>query len=198
MPASTGGLATQVLNYSRKPVVTIGGSIGQGDVDGALSRQVFLTPITPTATGADNVLAVFSLPANLFDEEGRGILIRAMGRLATNINTKQIKLIFNPSTAVVGSTVGTGGTTIADTGGVAGSNVGWVAEGVVYKTGALGSNTQYGQGGLVQHGATLIAGGIPSAPAAIESGPILVAVTGNATTTATDIELKLFEVIGLN
>jgi hypothetical protein len=75
--------------------------------------------VNPGATGADNVLAVFQLPANSLDQAGRGIAISASGGYAGNTNTKTVKIIVGPASAVVGSTVGTGGTTIASTGAVA-------------------------------------------------------------------------------
>src|ERR1700732_4483150 len=71
-----------------------------------LNKQNFAqaAPVNPGATGADNVLAVYSLPANTFDIAGRSISIRAMGSIATGTNNKTVKIIFNPATAVVGST----------------------------------------------------------------------------------------------
>ncbi len=197
MPASTGGLSTQVLNYSRKPVVTIGGSIGQGDADGALLRQVFATAQNPGATAADNVLAVFSLPALLFDEEGRGIMVRAIGDFGANGNTKTVKIILNPTAAVVGSTV-TGGTTVASTGAVLTNGSTFFIEGSMYKTGSLGSNTQLAIPGVINAGSVGVAPAAVAAMTAVESGAILVAITGNAATAVADIGLRLFEITGLN
>ena len=175
---------------------------GTGTVlsEGNLYRAQYLAAgaISPGATGADNVLAVYSIPANSFDVAGRGISITASGSFAANGNTKECKIIFNPSTAVVGSTVGTGGTTIADTGASSGNNVGWALYANVFKVGANGSNTQYAQETGTVVGATHGGMGVPVYPTATESGAILVAVTGNATTTATDIKLNFVEINAMN
>jgi hypothetical protein len=177
--------------------------LGTGAVarEGTIFRQNFAAAgVSPGATGADNVIAVFSLPGNSFDIAGRGISITAQGKLATNANTKQIKIYFNATTAVLGSTV-TGGTVIADTAAQTGSNVGWLLGANVYKIGAAASNTQYAQcdGGWV--GGTHLGGGasnLPMFPTAVESAAILIAVTGNCTTTATDIVLNSFVITALN
>lgn len=162
-----------------------------------LNKQFFAVaaPQNPGATAADNVLAVYSLPANTFDTAGRSIRVRACGSFANNANAKTVKLIFNPATAVVGSTVGTGGTTIATTGAFStAAAVAWVIEAEVFKTGAAGSNTQTSITTDIQIAATTPALSVPAASTAKENANILVAVTGNAATTATDIALILFEV----
>ena len=82
--------------------------------EGNIFRQVSSPGISPGATGADNVLAVFSLPANSFDIAGRGVNITAAGKFATTANNKTVRIYYNATTAVVGSTV-TGGTLVADT-----------------------------------------------------------------------------------
>lgn len=161
-----------------------------------LNKQFFpqATPKNPGATGADNVLAIYSLPANTFDIAGRSISIRAVGSLANNTNAKTIKLIFNATTAVVGSTV-TGGSTIASTGAfVTGVATGFSVEGEVFKTGVTGSNTQTGVNTYNMVGATSAVLLAPVAITATENKAILIAVTGNAATTATDIGLLLLEV----
>lgn len=147
---------------------------------------------SPGATGADNVLAVFSIPANSFDIAGRVLNIEALGTFANNTNSKRVKVIFNPSAAVVGSTV-TGGTTIVDTGA-------WTTTGLTYfnvgaqvtKYGAANSNTQIAvPTGVVlgtTHGGAGAGTGI-NLTTAVENAVILIAVTGNAATTAADILL---------
>lgn len=174
---------------------------GKGGVfglEGNLATFASITGVSPGATGADNVLAVYTLPANSFDQAGRCLEITASGSFAANANSKRVKIIFNPATAVVGSTVGAGGITVADTGTVATNNAGWQVQAMVQKYGAAGSNTQIGIHGQAQMGAAVAALLAPSAIAATESGPILVAVTGYATTTATDIVLSFFEVNAMN
>lgn len=165
--------------------------------EGNIVRFATFPGITPTATGVDNVLAVFSLPASSFDIAGRGLNFLAMGSFAANASNKQVKIIYNATTAVVGATV-TGGVTIADTGTSAGNAVGWQVEANVFKYGLPGSNTQLGIHQSAQVGATVSTLLIPNALTAVESGAILVAVTGKATTTATDILLAFWEVNAMN
>ncbi len=167
-----------------------------------LYREVYGTGagISPAATGADNVMAAYSLPANaLNDAPGQaGLFIRAAGHFAANANNKTVKLIWNPATAAVGSTVGSGGTTIVTSGVVAINGLGFVIEAFVHKTGVENSNTQTVGQLFGQFGATFISPPIPQYATATENAAILLAVTGNAATTATDIVLDLFEVYGTN
>ncbi len=151
----------------------------------------------PAATGADTVIAVYSLPKNSLDLAGRGLLISMQGNFAATGNNKTCKIIWNATTAVVGATV-TGGTTIATTGVSAGNNVGWLIQGSVYKYGAANSNTQ-----VTQEVATIVGtthGGIALAAntTATENAAILIAFTGNAATAATDIQMTLAEVFAMN
>jgi hypothetical protein len=183
-------------------VEPFGLGLGAISREGNIFRQVLAaTGVSPGATAADNVIGVFSIPANSFDIAGRGIAITAAGKFATNANTKQVKIIFNPSTAVVGATVGSGGTTVADSGAQTGSNVGWLIGANIFKLGAAGANTQYGQCSGVIEGCSHIGvgtGGLPQFPTAAENAAILLAITGNATTTATDIVMNFFEVNAMN
>lgn len=164
-----------------------GGSTGSFLNDGSLNKQISSAGVNPGATGADNVLAVASIPASAFDGIGnREVEILAFGSFGATGNNKRVKIIVNPASAVVGSTVGAGGTTIADTGSVTTNAGGWKLHSSVAKYGALGSNTQIGFNWENAAGAYVQ----PLAPAlvtAAESGAILVAVTGNATTAASDI-----------
>ena len=164
-----------------------GSGTGAITADGPISKQVSGTGIQPGATAADNVLAVYSIPASSFDVANRGVRVTAVGSLGSTANNKRIKIIANPATAVVGSTVGAGGTTIADTGTVAAGTAGWSVQGTVVKYGAAASNTQLGMQIFAIAGATLASEVTPSLMTATESGAVLVAVTGNASTTATDI-----------
>jgi hypothetical protein len=181
-----------------------GSGLGTFPLQGNLSCTGYLAAgaISPGATGADNVLAVYSLPANSFDGapgNARMLQIQASGSFANNTNAKTTKIIFNPSTAVVGSTVGTGGTTIATSGVYSTTGAcGWMLQAQVAKVGAANSNTQ-----VAQETATIVAAthggiGLPVYPVATENAPILIAITGNAATTATDILLNFFEVSAAN
>jgi hypothetical protein len=165
--------------------------------EGNVNRQISSAGIQPGATGADNVLAVFSIPANSFDISGRGVGITAQGSFGATANNKRIKLIFNATTAVVGATV-TGGTTVADTGTIATNGGGWSLQANVFKYGVNGSNTQIGLHQQAQIGNAVAALLAPSLTTATESGAILVAVTGNATTAASDIVFNFLEVNAMN
>jgi hypothetical protein len=181
---------------------------GAGTVlaEGNLYRLISAAGVNPGATAADNVLAAYTIPANSFDGTGnRGISIMAAGSFANNTNAKRIKIIFNPATAVVGSTVGASGTTIADSGSYSTTGQqGWQMSANVFKYGAANSNTQYGQCSGIAIGiahlglGSALAAGLPQLMTATENAPILVAVTGNATTAATDIALNFVEINAMN
>lgn len=165
--------------------------------EGNINRQLSVAGVTAGSTGNDNVLAVYSLPASSLDILGRGLTITAQGSFAANGNTKRVKLIFNATTAVVGSAV-TGGTTVADTAAIVTNAGGWCLQANVFKTGANGSNTQLGLHSQAQIGAAVAVMLAPAAIAAVESGPILVAVTGNCTTAATDVVFNFLEINAMN
>ena len=164
--------------------------------EGNLSRQ---TPATnPGSINNDNVLAVYTVPANSFDIAGRCLNIFAQGDVANNTNSKRIKLWIGCTTAVVGSAV-SGGTLIADTGAYTTTGAaGWIVESNVVKTGAAGSNTQRALHASAQIGSVVGALLPSSALTLTESAAILIAVTGDAVTTATDITLQFFEINGMN
>lgn len=194
----TGGYSTPTapslyLGSGTAAVNTLGNINGAVVVSGGTALQ-------PAATGADNVLAVFSIPANTFDGisgTNRGISFNAFGSVGATANNKRIKIIYNATTAVVGSTV-TGGTVIADTGSSTVSGTGWELTATVFKYGAPNSNTQLALQQSAQVGAAVISIPAPVAATAVENAPILVAITGNAATATSDIILNLFEPIGYN
>jgi hypothetical protein len=189
-----------------------GGSGSGMQEEGTLYRLVSGAGIQPGATGADNVLAVFSLPAKAFDgasisaiasgavstvASNRGISISAQGAFGATGNNKRVKIFVGCTAAVVGSTV-SGGTAIADTGTVATNAGGWSVGADLYKYGAAGSNTQLAVHQQAQCGAAVEALLAPQSLTLTESAPILIAVTGNATTAASDIVLNLMVIQGLN
>jgi hypothetical protein len=174
-----------------------GSSAATFPLEGNLNVQTSAAGVNPGATAADNVLAVYSLPASFFDKAGRGISIAAAGSFAANADNKRVKIIVNATTAVVGSTV-TGGTTICDTGTVATNGSGWLLEGSVFKYGAAASNTQLGIHNQAQIGAAVASMLAPSLITATESGAILIAITGNATTAATDIIFNFMQINATN
>ena len=167
--------------------------------EGNIYKNIPATAINPGSTGNDNVLAVFSVPANSFDGvSNRGLAITACGSVANNTNAKRMKIIFNATTAVVGSAV-TGGTTIADTGSYTTTGAaGWQINAQVFKYGAAGSNTQLCLHESTQIGSTVSSLVSPQQTTATESGAILIAITGNATTTATDIALNFVQINAMN
>lgn len=200
MPSATGGISAEVLNYNRglQPVIAVGGGTAQGAVAGSVSRQISVAGFQPGATGADNVLAIYSIPANTFDGVGnRGFRIWAAGKYGATANNKTVKIIINPTTAVVGATI-SGGTTLMDTGVVASNNLPFFLNVEVFKTGVLGTNTQYAQAAPSFSGAAIVVPAIPVFLAAIETGAIIIAITGNAATAVSDILLHRLEVEGLS
>jgi hypothetical protein len=154
--------------------------------------------VNPGATGADNVLAAFTIPAGAFAAAGNGVEITAYGLFANNTNSKRIRIYFNATTAVVGSTV-TGGTVIIDSGAFTTAvAAAWCVAGCVFKYGGAGSNTQVALHQQAQIATTISALVGPSLITAVESGPIILAVTGNAGTTATDITFSALTVVPLS
>lgn len=219
MPSSTTGLVNESFGYVQNSVDGMpfgGGALPQradatssglgilggfGGFNASFARQVnFPTGVSPGATGADNVLAVFTIPANAFDGlgPGRGLQIDVTATIVANANAKALKIIFNATTAVVGSTV-TGGTTLANSGalGATVTVVNLLAR--VYKTGAAGSNTQVAWSpGVNTNIAQTVFVTAPAATAAVENASILIAITGNAGTAVTDIALNVVEITGVN
>jgi hypothetical protein len=185
---------------SRHAVIAsgFGASLAPMLSEGNINLQVAApSGVQPGALAGDNVLAVYSLPGNAFDVAGRGISITAAGSFGGTANNKRVKIIFNPSTAVVGSTVGGGGSIICDTGTIAQNGGGWQLMASVFKYGAAGSNTQIGihNQAIVS---TAVAPVAPSLTTATEAGPILIAVTGNAASALTDIVFNFLEVNAMN
>src|SRR3974390_671352 len=88
-------------------------SSGQQSVGGQV--QVFSAGQNPAALGVDNILAVYSIPASSFVQNGNGLYVSVYGSFANNGNTKRVKLFYNPTVPVVGQTI-SGGTLIGDTG----------------------------------------------------------------------------------
>ncbi len=195
--------ATATLSVSeeiRPTFLTAGRSAGA--VNGVLYKAAYASGsgISPGATGGDNVIGTYALPANTLNVAGVGgsdgpmLRIRAFGTFAANGNNKTVKIIFNPATATLGSTVGTGGTTLLSSGVVAINALGFVLEAWLMKVGLPNANTQVG--GQVTNivGATIVSPPVSVYPAAVENADIFIAVTGNAATTATDIVLDGFTV----
>ena len=152
-------------------------------------------PLTnPASITNDNVLAVYTLPAGSLSAAGKGLEITAGGNFPlTDTQAKRCKLIWNPTSAVVGSAVGTNSTSflLGDTGSTTngGAAAGWLIQAEVYKYGALGSNTQIAQETGVIVGSIHGGCGLAAALTTNESLAINIAVTGNATSSVGDIAL---------
>jgi hypothetical protein len=164
-----------------------------------LLQQNSPSGVSPGATGADNVVGTMILPASAFDIVGRGIEIYAAGSFAANSDTKTVKVIFNPASATLGSTVGASGTTVVSTGAVTISGGGWILHGYIFKYGA---SQQLCSGYSVVGPASQASGAVqataPSTAAATDTAGIFLAVTANCVTATSDVVLSHFMVWGLN
>ena len=176
---------------------------GSGTVlsSGNLNRQIGNPLAGNSADTADRVLASYTLPAASLDVLGRGLCIVAQGSTGATTNDKRIKLWFD---AVISGGAVIGGSVIADTGPwvngtVPNNSVGWQLTANLFKYGAPASNTQYAQGTLILGG--LHRGiGLPVFLTAIESGVIVIALTGSSYTTgaANDVVATCFEINAMN
>jgi hypothetical protein len=180
---------------------SFGGGTGAFLREGNLSRLVGNSLGGNKADTTDDVLASYTLPASSFDIAGRGLCIVAQGGTGVTANNKRVKLWFN---ATISAGVVTGGSVIADTGAwvngtTPNNNVGWQLMANVFKYGGAGSNTQYAQGTAILGG---IHGGIglPVFATAVESGALVIALTGSSYTTgvANDVVATWFEVNAMN
>ena len=160
------------------------------------------------ADTTDDVLDGFVLPAGAFDIKGRGLLITAQGKFATNGNNKRIKIWANPTLAGSTTTAGviSGGTVsgvgsgvlLLDSGVLTDSNTGWSLLVNFFKYGAAGSNTQYYQGSVV-HGTTHGGVNLPAFATQTESAAMNIVITGSSGSSgASDVVLNLFEVNASN
>jgi hypothetical protein len=191
------GVGVEPSNIS----TSFGGGTGAFLREGNLVRQVGNPLAGNNADTTDDVLASYTLPASSFDTAGRGLCIVAQGGTGVTANNKRVRLWFN---ATISAGVVTGGSVIADTGPwvsgtIPNNNVGWQLTANVFKYGAAGTNTQYAQGTAILGG---IHGGIglPVFPTAVESGALVIALTGSSYTTgaANDVVATWFEVNAMN
>jgi hypothetical protein len=202
MPASTQTLPSPTTtNYPNgvKSGFGLAGTNSLIPASGNIVAQVNGTAVQPATTAADVVVAVATVPANVFDQLGRGLNIFAAGTTASNVNSKTAKIIVNPTTATIGQAV-SGGTTIASTGVVntTGAAGGWQLEANIYKYGAARSNTQITVHASAQSGNVVGSLTAPNALTLNESAAITIAVTINAATAASDMSLSLLELFAMN
>jgi hypothetical protein len=178
-----------------------GGCNGTLLEQGNLNRQIGNPLAGNKADTTDDVLASYLMPASSFDVAGRGLCITTQGTTGQTNNDKRVKLWFN---AIISAGTVTGGSVVADTGAwmsttVPNNGVGWQLTANVFKYGAPRSNTQYAQGTAIL-GA--VHGGIasPAFTTAMESGAIVIALTGSSYTSgaANDVVATWFEVNAMN
>ena len=178
-----------------------GGGTGTLLAEGSLARQLGNPLAGNSADTTDDVLASYTLPALSLDVAGRGLRITARGMTGPSSNDKRAKLWFD---AKISAGVVVAGSVIADTGAWAdaitpNNNVGWQLTSNVFKLGDAGSNTQYAQSSAIlggSHGGI----GLPVFPTAIETGAIVIALTGSSPTAAAanDLVATWFEVSAMN
>ncbi len=199
--------ATATLSVTEEAFPTfLSGGRSAGSMGGVLASAGYASGsgLSPASTGGDIVIAAYTLPANVLNylsysavSGGGGpmLRIRVRGHTAANGNNKTVKVIFGCTTATVGSAV-SGGTTLASTGVVAINAKSFVIDAWVKKVGVPDANTQIGGADLILSDATPVSAGVPVYPAATENADILIAITGNAATTATDIVIDEYEILG--
>lgn len=199
-PAAT--TETFTLNQIGSIPAIFGGGTAVMEESGNINVQTGNPLSFPATITNDNVLGVFSMPAGSLSASGKGIEVTAAGNLGNDSQAKRVKLIWNPSAAVVGSAVATNSTSflLGDTGSTTngGAAAGWCIQSQVYKYGAAGSNTQIAQELGVIVGSIHGGCGLASALTTNESLPILVAVTGNATSSIGDISLYNINIEAFN
>ena len=161
-----------------------------------VARYVSAAGISPASLAADIVLATVAVPAGLFGpalDQLANLYIVAQGKFGATANNKRVKLIANPTTAVVGSAI-VGGTTLIDTGTLTTNAGGFILESGIIRAGV---NSQVGTNYGVSAGTVGLGTTPPIALTITDSAAFVLAITGNATTATTDIVLNYFEVDGL-
>ena len=200
-PAAT----TEVFTLSQVGSIpsTFGAGTGTLEESGNLTAQIGNPLTNPASITNDNVLAIYTVPAGSFSAAGKGIELQAQGNFPlTDTQAKRCKIIWNPSSAVVGSAVVTTAASflLGDTGSTTngGAPAGWMLSAQVYKYGAAGSNTQIGQENGAIVGSVHGGMGLASALTTNEAASVIAAVTGNATSSVGDIALYSFTIEGFN
>lgn len=162
--------------------------------DGNIAVDVSSAGRSPSATAADKILSIMTVPANGFDLANRGINIMAGGN-CPNTNSKTLKIIINPTSPTLGATV-SGGTTVASFTSTA--QGGWNLQANLFKYGAAGSNTQIAIHESGQVGATVGALVAPSLTTFPENATITVVITGNSATTNGDVVFNFGQIFAMN
>ena len=175
----------------------VGKSAAQAAGGGVVAAGFGLS-ISPGSINNDNVLAVWTIPSNLFDIAGRSLQFWLTGSVANNTHSKELKLWVAPTTAVVGSAI-TGGTLVADSGAYTTTGAaGWSMGVQIAKYGAAGSNTQRAYHQSTQIGNTVSALLPQTSLTLTEAASFTVALTGDAVTATTDIVFDAYEIYASN
>ena len=155
-------------NTFKKPPIINAGLVGAGTIlpMGVISNQVSVAGVGNGADTTDDTLFTYNLPANSLDAVGRSIDIEAFGSLANNAHNKTVKLWF-------------GTTMVFSSGVVTTANAGWRVRMTLTKTGS-GAQLGTADGAI---GATPIAVPLPLVGSEVDSGAIIIKVTGASPTT---------------
>ncbi len=160
-----GVVPTSILSFK------MGTGTGQAQASG--KANVNTTAVGTDANTAEKDLITYSLPANSFSADGRGVKITAWGSVATNGNTKTIRLKF-------------GATIIRQIGPSGMNGLDWRIDGLVIRTGATTQDAMATEFLDVSAQDTTI-----STPAETLSGAVVIKITGqNGTASANDILAK--------
>lgn len=144
--------------------------IGQGGLFGAvislLDSQTSLAGVGNAADATDDTLFTKTILGNTLTQAGSAIRIRAQGVTAANGNNKRVTLVF-------------GGTTLVTSGTITSNGLAWVAEAIIYRTGAA---TQVAVATFMVSGGTMVL--TKSAPTETLSGSVAAKVTGASQTSS--------------
>ena len=200
------------VNFNSQQAANVGASFGNGAAtgngsnpnnllqmgdDGNLALSMVSAGSSPSTTGSDRIMAIFTIPAGGFDIANRGVNIMAAGS-SPNTNSKTVKVIVNPTAPTLGAAV-SGGTTIANTTFTgAGSAAGWNTAVNIFKYGAAGSNTQMCVHESAQCGTVIGTLLGPTNTSFPENAPIVVVITCSAVTAGADIVYNFGQVFAMN
>lgn len=192
------GIKTQAGSVTRG---TVGGSFAE---EGNIYRNAG-APIKGNGVDTtDDILLGFQIPANMFDQAGRELVLTALGNFAATANNKRYKVWVNPTmsgqtvnadNSITGGTVTGVGTGVLclDSGVQTVNNGGWNAQVQITKFGAAGSNTQQYQTQNINGGTH---NGCSPAQALnqAENAAMNIVITGASPTTgaANDVTLNQF------
>ncbi len=177
--------------------------------EGNLYRAVGNPFSANLADTTDDILGGIALPANAFDQSGRGLYITAQGKTGATGNNKKMRMWINPTMAgqtvtngvISGGTVTGAGTgvMVIDSGVSAINAKGWSVQGNLFKYGANASNTQYFQGCTILD-STHSGIGAAQFLTQAENAVMNIVVTGSSSTTgaANDVLLNFLEINAMN